>query len=242
MNILHHKYSRLYELLQKQEDCSKREVWTLIDEICQLGKEGYYQLFRLLKERYDNLNIQVNFIDGFIFEVLSKSDDIQFINLLNQNFPNGIVLLQSDLGIDYRPLQHLLVTKQFQKADQWTSIVLCNLSQRTSQHNRSWLYFTDVHSLPSVDLYTIDQLWLVHSEGLFGVSVQRKIWLSSNSNWEIFWNKIGWKVNNAMCRYPQEFTWNVTAPAGHLPLFNQLRGVQVLAALFKHPVWLQSFN
>nr|YP_009313213.1 Hypothetical protein ycf53 [Dichotomaria marginata]SCW21467.1 Hypothetical protein ycf53 [Dichotomaria marginata] len=238
-DILDKKYVRLKKLLQLQNPYPKLEIWALIREISQVGEKGYYKLFNVLKQRYESTHIQINFIDGFIFEILRDCGYIKLIDLLNTNFPYGVVLLQSDVGIDYRPLQHLLVTKQFQKADETTSLVLCRLAQKTSQHNRSWLYFTDIAKLPSSDLYTIDQLWQVHSEGLFGLSIQRKIWLSHNSNWEMFWNKIGWKVNNTMCRYPQEFIWNITAPPGHLPLCNQLRGVQVLAALFHHPVWLK---
>ncbi|MBV9387633.1 MAG: GUN4 domain-containing protein, partial [Chroococcidiopsidaceae cyanobacterium CP_BM_ER_R8_30] len=63
-------------------------------------------------------------------------------------------------------------------------------------------------------------------------------WLASKS-WEKFWPKIGWKTGNNWTRYPDGFTWNLTAPRGHLPLSNQLRGVRVIASLLSHPAWSQ---
>ncbi|PLZ94121.1 hypothetical protein CI594_16205, partial [Fischerella thermalis CCMEE 5196] len=42
---------------------------------------------------------------------------------------------------------------------------------------------------------------------------------------------------NNWTRYPQEFTWDLSAPKGHLPLSNQLRGVRVIASIFAHPAW-----
>ncbi|NET49629.1 MAG: hypothetical protein F6K09_13095, partial [Merismopedia sp. SIO2A8] len=49
--------------------------------------------------------------------------------------------------------------------------------------------------------------------------------------------KIGWKSGNSCTRYPNEFTWDISAPAGHLPLSNQLRGVRVMSSLLSHPAW-----
>ncbi|MBD2100716.1 GUN4 domain-containing protein [Leptolyngbya sp. FACHB-261] len=149
------------------------------------------------------------------------------------------VELASERGVDYVPLQNLLVQQDFLAADKLTLQLLCMLAGPLSA-NRGWLYFTDVERLPNADLRTINALWLAHSEGKFGFSVQRELWLSVGKNWEKFWPKIGWKQNNRWTRYPQEFIWNTTAPKGHLPLSNQLRGVQVLAALMAHPAWLNN--
>ena len=91
--------------------------------------------------------------------------------------------------------------------------------------------------MPSEDLIVIDSLWQAYSRHKFGFSKQRQIWLSTNCDWEKFWDQIGWKNNGIARRYPNEFLWDVNAPSGHLPLFNQLRGVQVLSALFNHIVW-----
>ncbi|MGA7932015.1 MAG: GUN4 domain-containing protein [Kovacikia sp.] len=145
-------------------------------------------------------------------------------------------LLQSAVGIDYSPLQQLLAAQDFQAADQLTLQIMCELAGPAAVQ-RKWIYFTEVEQFPITDLQTINHLWLTYSEGKFGFSVQREIWLGVGKNWEKFWAKIGWKNGNTWTRYPQEFTWNLTAQKGHLPLSNQLRGVRVIASLFAHPAW-----
>jgi len=145
-------------------------------------------------------------------------------------------MLHSDRGINYEPLQQLLAQQQFQAADHLTLEKLCELAGPAAVQ-RKWLYFSEVDSFPVADLQILDQLWLTHSQGKFGFSVQRKIWLSLGKNWEELWPKIGWKTGNNWTRYPQEFTWDLTAPQGHLPLSNQLRGVRVIYSLLAHPAW-----
>ena len=228
----------LCKLLNIKDESLLSQKRNLINNIYSRDTELHNQLLFILLSRYRDSDSIIDGVDGLIFELLLKSNNPLVHSKIVKYLNNGIVHLKSDCGIDYLPLQKLLLAKRFQEADTLTHSLLCNLSQILGDHTRKWLYFTDVLGLPSVDLHTIDQLWQVHSGGLFGLSVQKRIWLSANSNWEKFWSKIGWKVNNVSCRYPQEFIWDVSAPAGHLPLFNQLRGVQVLAALFNHPAFL----
>ena len=147
-----------------------------------------------------------------------------------------IVLLKSERNIDYTPLETLLKAQDFQAADKLTLEKLCELAG-VEPTQRKWLYFTEVENFPVTDLQTIDKLWLNYSEGKFGFSVQREIWLSLGKNWEKLWPKIGWKSGNNWTRYPNEFIWDLSAPKGHLPLSNQLRGVRVMASLLSHPAW-----
>lgn len=237
-SALNEKLNKLSGLFEKQDSTSKLIQIKLATEIMNYGSEGEQKLLGLLLQRSSSEITLTNYVDGVIYELLLKSYSISIKSVLQNSFPTGIVPLNSDLNINYTRLQKLLIEKKFQKADSLTQALLCELSQAINGHSRPWLYFTDISSLPGVDLHTIDQLWQIHSNGLFGLSIQRKIWLANNTNWEKFWNKIGWTTNNITRRYPQEFTWNLNAPEGHLPLFNQLRGVQVLVALFEHPVWL----
>lgn len=144
--------------------------------------------------------------------------------------------LLSDLELDYTPLEQLLAQQDFQAADKMTLQKMCELAGPEAV-KRKWLYFTEVENFPIRDLQTINTLWLLHSEGKFGFSVQREIWLANGKNWDKFWGKIGWRTGNTWTRYPNEFTWNLSAPRGHLPLSNQLRGVRVISALLVHPAW-----
>ncbi|MBC1214453.1 GUN4 domain-containing protein [Trichormus variabilis ARAD] len=205
----------------------------IILQLADVGNEGLDVLMEFLLKRREN---PATWIDGKAYQVLYESDAPQAQEFLQNNFPEGIVTLKSSCGINYNLLQQLLAQQDFQAADLLTIETMCEIAGPMAV-KRKWLYFTDVDSFPSDDLQTINQLWIVHSEGKFGFSVQRDIWLSLGKNWDNFWPKIGWKSGNNWTRYPNGFTWNLTAPRGHLPLSNQLRGVRVIAALFAHPAW-----
>jgi hypothetical protein len=203
----------------------------LIQTAADLGEPGLELLMEFLLAQRSSL-----LATGKAYQILLQSNSDKAREFLHQQFPNGVVPLASERNIDYAPLQQLLAEQDFEAADRLTLQKLCELAGE-SAIQRKWLYFTEVANFPDADLRTIDALWQVHSEGKFGFSVQREIWLSLAKNWDKFWVKIAWKNGNNWTRYPQEFTWDLSAPKGHLPLSNQLRGVRVIASLFNHPVW-----
>ncbi len=155
---------------------------------------------------------------------------------LKEKFPDGLVDLNSEKNIDYRELQQLLVEQKFQEADALTRVKLWELAGKAAIA-RKWVYFTEVEKFPTIDLNTIDLLWQVYSEGKFGYRIQRQMWLSVGKDYNKLWTKLKWKAGNKWTKYPQEFIWDLTAPVGHLPLSNQLRGVRVIDALFNHLTW-----
>lgn len=211
---------------------SEKTQQQLLQQIAALGSAGEDILMEFLLQRRS----APNSINGKAYQILSSIDSSSVKQFLQTNFPTGIVELKSERGIDYRQLQQLLTVQDFQAADRLTLQKLCELAGPTAVQ-RKWLYFTEVENITITDLQTINTLWLVHSEGKFSFSKQREIWLSLEKNWEKLWSKIGWKTGNNWTRYPDEFTWNLTAPTGHLPLSNQLRGVRVIDALLSHPAW-----
>ncbi|WP_287128605.1 GUN4 domain-containing protein [Candidatus Cyanaurora vandensis] len=133
-------------------------------------------------------------------------------------------------------LRQLLMDQDFQAADRLTLAKLCQLTGPLAA-KRGWLYFTEVDRIKTTDLQIMDELWQAYSGGKFGFSIQRVLWLRVGKDWEKLWPLIGWRQGNDFTRYPQGFTWDTTAPKGHLPSSNQLRGVRVLAALLTHPAW-----
>ncbi len=177
-------------------------------------------------------------IKGRAYELLWELGDTEVKSALVEVYPQGIVPLTSEQGLDFLPLQQLLRLHDYEAADNLTLKLLCQLAGPAAT-KRGWLYFTEVEQLPIADLLTIDQLWLAHSQGKFGYSVQRQIWLGLGKNWEQLWEKINWRQGKKWTRWPGEFTWDLTAPRGHLPLSNQLRGIQVINALLNHPAWSQ---
>jgi len=206
------------------------------------GEPGLAALMRFLSESTSDDATQLLespaslTIVGTAYQMLFQSGATAATTFLQNYFPQGVVPLHSEVGIDYAPLQRLLAEQAFQEADQLTLQKMCE-AVGAAAVQRKWLYFTEVKQLPIADLHTLDRLWLAHSEGKFGFSVQRELWLSVGKNWGQLWSKIGWRTGNLWTRYPQAFTWDLSAPRGHLPLSNQLRGVRVMASLLAHPAW-----
>ncbi|MBV9390133.1 MAG: GUN4 N-terminal ARM-like repeat domain-containing protein, partial [Chroococcidiopsidaceae cyanobacterium CP_BM_ER_R8_30] len=212
--------SALFQLTSGAEKVQQQ----LLQQLASAGDAGLDVLMEFLLQRRSE---PPTWVEGKAYQVLYKADSAKAREFLQTHFPVGVVPLNSERSIDYSSLQQLLSHQDFQAADRLTLQKLCELAGSAAMQ-RKWLYFTEVENFPKLDLQTINTLWLVHSEGKFGFSVQREIWLGSPS-WEKFWPKIGWKTGNSWTRYPDGFTWNLTAPKGHLPLSNQLRGVRVIA-------------
>lgn len=217
--------------LKLRSDAEKSQLQA-VDELIAIGEDGFPALMEFLQERRGTPGR----VEAKIYQALYDTQAPQVMAFLTQQFPTGTVALQSDLGVDYTELQQLLAQRKFLDADRLTIQKLCELAGESAVL-RKWLYFTEVEHFPETDLKTIDALWKAHSEGKFGFSVQREIWLGAGKKWDKLWEKIGWKSGYNWTRYPNEFTWDLSAPRGHLPLSNQLRGVRVIAALLSHSAW-----
>jgi hypothetical protein len=205
----------------------------IIPELINSGDDGLAFLMDFLRDRQST---PANVVVGAVYQAVYQTNSQATQEFLQELLPNGIIPLESENNIDYRPLQQLLVQQDFEAADSLTRQKLCELAGAAAVQ-RKWVYFTEVEQFPKTDLDTIDRLWSIHSQGKFGFSVQREIWLSLDRDFSKLWTKIGWKSGNNWTKYPEEFTWSLSAPKGHLPLSNQLRGVRVIASLFSHPVW-----
>jgi len=225
--------TKIAELTRQLQSSSEKKQLQVIPELVSTGAAGLEVLMEFLKEQSNPANLTA----GVVYQALYDADTPSTREFLQNHFPTGVVPLRSEGGIDYTTLQQLLVKQDFLAADRLTLEKLCELAGSTALQ-RKWLYFSEVDNFPIADLQTINTLWLIHSQGKFGFSVQRELWLSLSKNWEKLWPKIGWKTGNNWTRYPNEFTWDLSAPRGHLPLSNQLRGVRVIASLLSHPAWM----
>lgn len=220
---------------QLQGDSLKKQL-SAVHELLALGPEGLQVLTTTLVDRKDQ---PATVLDGKIFQVLYATQQDDLRRSLAQHWPQGRLEMPSEQGIDYEPLQDLLIQQEFEEADRLTLAKLCELSGPTAM-KRNWVYFTEVEQFSGVDLQTLDRLWLAYSEGKFGFSVQRRLWLSVGQDWEKLWPRLAWKDDNIWTRYPGGFIWDLSAPDGHLPLSNQLRGVRMMAALLTHPTWSEA--
>lgn len=107
------------------------------------------------------------------------------------------VELKSDRNIDYQVLEQLLKEKNWLKADELTSKLMLEVSNRERER---WMNTDVIHPFPCKDLQTIDQLWMHYSNGKFGFSIQKNLWLKCGGEvgkynvkvWENFVIKVGW--------------------------------------------------
>ena len=174
----------------------------LINKISQ-SSNGLMILLELLIQRHKELPSKISYTDSIILKNIYNCKIEKLRQKLNQYLDKGIVKLESEHSIDYTPLYKSLISNDFKNADKLTQEYLNKLAQLNQKNKRQWLYFTDIFDIPTTDIRTIDKLWTIYSLGKFGFSVQRKIWLYNNKDWEKFWHVIGWKINKRNLRYPQ---------------------------------------
>ncbi|MGW7409191.1 caspase, EACC1-associated type [Streptomyces sp. NPDC054833] len=143
--------------------------------------------------------------------------------------------LKSPRGVSYARLAQLLTEGEWAEADSETAHRILEVCGTEA------LDFEDVKALPYEDLKIIDDLWVAHSNGRFGFSVQARLWLKLgppppapfSPNGEVdsdaydkymkrienFADLIGWR-NEGEWRYDDGavgLVWDLSAPVGHLP-------------------------
>ena len=188
----------------------------------------------LIGERLDHLDATGDdWAAGSLIQLLLNQDD-GLSQAFKQRHGTGWLAVSSAQGIDYGPLELALMGQEFELADRITSEILRQLAGPAAV-TRGYVYYSEVAPIASVDLESLDRLWLTYSQGRFGFSVQLRLLRGSGDRWELLWPKLGWKLNGTWTRYPGSFTWSLSAPEGHLPLVNQLRGVRLMDALLSHP-------
>lgn len=223
----------LEDLRHQLRSESLKKQLSAVHALVASGDDGIQILMDMLQERRDQ---EPSILDGKMVQVLYGTQQPAVQDFLAAHWPQGRIPMPSERAIDYQPVQAALVEQDFQTADRLTTQKLCELAGPDAAR-RKWLYFTEVEQFPATDLLTIDRLWQAYSEGKFGFSRQRQLWLGLGQNWEKLWPRLAWKSDNIWTRYPNEFIWDLSAPDGHLPLSNQLRGVRVMASLLSHPAW-----
>ncbi|MBD2201287.1 GUN4 domain-containing protein [Calothrix sp. FACHB-1219] len=129
--------------------------------------------------------------------------------------------LRSEKGVDYTKLCDLLAAGKWKDADEETLAVML---KATGREKDGWLNIESIENFPCTDLRTIDQLWVKYSNGRYGFSVQRKIWLEVGKNENAFYTRVGWQISGKWLNggwikessIKYDFaTWY--APVGHLP-------------------------
>ncbi|NEO86918.1 MAG: hypothetical protein F6J87_22065 [Spirulina sp. SIO3F2] len=135
-----------------------------------------------------------------------------------------------DVQPRYFKLAHYLQTGQWYAADQETYEVMKRIMGGWSLQG--------IKDFPCPDLSVIDQLWLKYSQGKFGFSVQKQIWVevggkldygkdgqAATDAYDALWGVANWSTN----------LWGA-APRGHLPRPLLVYGLsRELCTLLSHP-------
>jgi hypothetical protein len=227
--------ARADQLLERFLSGSPRQRRSLVETIEQRRDE----LLPLIPDQLDRLDATGDdWAAGVLVQVLLAADpDGQGAAFLAR-YPDGWLALSSASGVDYAPLQRHLMQQEFEDADRLTSTMLRQLAGPGAEQ-RGYVFYSEVAAIPSVDLESLDRLWICYSRGRFGFSVQGRLLQGCNGRWDRLWPRLGWKHEGRWTRYPGSFTWSIEAPEGHMPLVNQLRGVRLMDALLHHPALLQ---
>jgi hypothetical protein len=115
--------------------------------------------------------------------------------------------LSSKKGIDYAKLRDLLKAGNWQEADKETYRVML---RAVGKEEGQWFTSEELLNFPCTDLKTLDRLWVKYSNGKFGLSVQKQIYLECGGNpdgnypgdkiWYEFCDRLGWGGNNESLR------------------------------------------
>ncbi|MGJ3245760.1 MAG: GUN4 domain-containing protein [Elainellaceae cyanobacterium] len=115
----------------------------------------------------------------------------------------------------YSDLQNQLERNLWRQADEKTFILMLQIVGRGEQ----WLSKAGLGNFPCGDLRELDRLWVEHSKGRFGFSVQRRIFESiPDGDPTEFGKRVGWWQSGLAFFKPYDFlNFGSDAPVGHLP-------------------------
>jgi energy-coupling factor transporter ATP-binding protein EcfA2 len=144
-----------------------------------------------------------------------------------------ICLARVKLPSKYSQLADYLYKQEWQKADEETLRVMLKV---VDKEEKGYFDLKDIETFPCEDLYIINLLWVVYSQGRFGFSIQQEIYHSLGGTKEYnekIWNdfgdrvgwrkggskegdRVGWRKGGSWLLY-DDYTFNLNAPQGHIP-------------------------
>ncbi len=126
---------------------------------------------------------------------------------------------------NYTKLIDFLESGNWKAADEETARMMLAVAGRTLE---GYLNADDIEKFPCEDLRIIDHLWVKYSNGRFGFSVQKQIYLNcggkpdsnfpSDTIWYKFTDEVGWRVNESFIDV-DGIKYDFGASRGHLPSF-----------------------
>jgi eukaryotic-like serine/threonine-protein kinase len=121
----------------------------------------------------------------------------------------------------YKELEAQLAAGEWQKADLQTNRIMLHVANREKE---GWLNSRSIKKFSCSDFQRLDRLWLNYSNGYFGFSVQKPIYLKTGNPlgefdpiaYRRFGEQVGWREKGYWKSYA-DLTFTKQAPKGHLP-------------------------
>ncbi len=144
--------------------------------------------------------------------------------------------LSTEKGIDYTPLRDLLKAGQWRDADKETHEVMI---RAVGKKSGVWFDSDELLNFPCTDLRTIDGLWVKYSQGKFGFSVQKQIYVECGNpldgkyhekTWKQFLDRVGWRKDGIFNDYRDLKADPSFSPDGEFPF--ELFGAWCWVCLF----------
>jgi hypothetical protein len=125
----------------------------------------------------------------------------------------------------YAKLEELLQKQQWKEADQETYRLMITA---VGKEEGQWFEEEELLNFPCDALRAIDGLWVKYSQGRFGFSVQKQIYVEcggkldgeepSQKVWEVFGDRVGWKQNGNWMNYTEiSKQISLSSPKGIFP-------------------------
>ena len=111
---------------------------------------------------------------GFLIQLLLAEEDGLSEALLARHGA-GWLASASAMALSFEPLQRALMLQQFEQADRLTSALLRQLAGPAAER-RGYVYYSEVATMPELDLESLDRLWVCFSRGRFGFRCRRGCW------------------------------------------------------------------
>jgi hypothetical protein len=133
--------------------------------------------------------------------------------------------LQDLTELRCQKLEEYLKAQQWKEADQETyRLMITTVGKEAGQ----WFDREDLLNFPCEELRAIDQLWVQYSNGHFGFSVQKKIYVECGATldgkypgdeiWGKFGDRVGWRKNGEWLYY-DDLNPSLSSPQGIFPFF-----------------------
>ena len=142
--------------------------------------------------------------------------------------------LRSEKGIDYTHLRDLLKAGEWREADQETYEVMI---RAVGNESGDWFASQELLNFPCTDLRTIDGLWVKYSQGQFGFSVQKQIYVETGNpldgkyhgdTYRKFAEHVGWIKGDSWVLYGDLKANPSFSPTGEFPVLGFGRWVRCL--------------